>query len=345
MDAVETLDTFVRGGAISLLLVCAVIFLKNGLRRRKNTSLILLCTALCPYLIVSSLGFGPTEGVVRVIFIAIAALIPALVYWVALELFQDEPEVRHWQIALAGSIVLMSWLSQVDDRFGAVRGFLVLVLYLHLLVVIAAGSGGDLVEARRRFRRWFLLCLVLLGVVITGVEVTRADQNLPLWVVPVHAAAFLFAAATFLVWSVSIEPDIWVAPTRARPSDRVRKPAQTALIARIDHAMHEGLWRKEGLTISEMAHQLNTQEHRLRSAINQGLGFRNFASFINHFRIQEAKQMLSSPEQAERTVLSIAYEVGFSSLGPFNRAFRADTGMTPTAFRNDTPDAPTQYHS
>jgi AraC-like DNA-binding protein len=32
-------------------------------------------------------------------------------------------------------------------------------------------------------------------------------------------------------------------------------------------------------------------------------------------------------------VLTIALDAGFSSLGPFNRAFKADTGLTPTEYR------------
>jgi AraC-like DNA-binding protein len=34
-------------------------------------------------------------------------------------------------------------------------------------------------------------------------------------------------------------------------------------------------------------------------------------------------------------VLTIAMDAGFQSLGPFNRAFKADTGLTPTEFRRD----------
>jgi AraC-like DNA-binding protein len=33
--------------------------------------------------------------------------------------------------------------------------------------------------------------------------------------------------------------------------------------------------------------------------------------------------------------LTIALDAGFQSLGPFNRAFKAHTGMTPTDFRRD----------
>ena len=41
------------------------------------------------------------------------------------------------------------------------------------------------------------------------------------------------------------------------------------------------------------------------------------------------------------SVSTIAYELGFASLGPFNRAFRAATSVTPTAWRQEaTPALP-----
>jgi AraC-like DNA-binding protein len=42
---------------------------------------------------------------------------------------------------------------------------------------------------------------------------------------------------------------------------------------------------------------------------------------------------LEAPEASEETILEIAFDVGFSSLGPFNRAFRETTGKSPTDFR------------
>jgi AraC-like DNA-binding protein len=36
---------------------------------------------------------------------------------------------------------------------------------------------------------------------------------------------------------------------------------------------------------------------------------------------------------AGRPILSIALDLGFASIGPFNRAFKAITGLTPGDFR------------
>jgi AraC-like DNA-binding protein len=71
--------------------------------------------------------------------------------------------------------------------------------------------------------------------------------------------------------------------------------------------------------------------------INQGLGYRNFNDFLHHYRIREACARLQRAEDAHVPVLSIALDVGFGSIGPFNRAFKARVGMTPTAYRRSAP--------
>ena len=67
--------------------------------------------------------------------------------------------------------------------------------------------------------------------------------------------------------------------------------------------------------------------------INQHLGFRNFNTYLNSYRIQEATEILADPLNASTPILNVAMEVGFNSLAPFNRAFKAATGLTPREFR------------
>jgi AraC-like DNA-binding protein len=105
------------------------------------------------------------------------------------------------------------------------------------------------------------------------------------------------------------------------------------LLAKLRAMMEAGAWRQEGLGIAALAHDLGTQEHRLRRLINSRLRHRNFADFVNGYRVEAAKARLADPMEAEATVASIAFDLGFGSLSPFNRAFRAATGATPTAWR------------
>ena len=49
----------------------------------------------------------------------------------------------------------------------------------------------------------------------------------------------------------------------------------------------------------------------------------------------DIKLALSDVTQREVPVLTIAMDAGFQSIGPFNRAFKAETGVTPTEFRRE----------
>jgi AraC-like DNA-binding protein len=123
---------------------------------------------------------------------------------------------------------------------------------------------------------------------------------------------------------------------RAAAKDGAGKPPEIeqALLRRLEQLMVvERAYRREGLTIGSLSAELGVPEYRLRQLINEGLGHRNFNAFLNRYRIEEAKAALADPEQREVPVLTIAMDAGFQSVGPFNRAFRAATDLTPTEFR------------
>jgi AraC-like DNA-binding protein len=127
--------------------------------------------------------------------------------------------------------------------------------------------------------------------------------------------------------------DLFEVPARTRERDAV-DPRDRLLLTKLDHEMRvEEAWRREGLTIGALATALGVPEHRLRRLVNDGLGHRNFADFLNAHRIAAAKQELADPLRVERSVSEIAFALGYASLGPFNRAFKETTGTTPSAWR------------
>jgi AraC-like DNA-binding protein len=122
------------------------------------------------------------------------------------------------------------------------------------------------------------------------------------------------------------EPD---APPCAPPD-----PAEERLAAALQRAMTEQrVYKDPTLSVAGLAARLQVPEYRLRRHINQRLGQRNFNAYLNGYRLAEAKAALASPAQQHLPVLTLALEAGFGSIGPFNRAFKADTGLTPTEFR------------
>ena len=73
--------------------------------------------------------------------------------------------------------------------------------------------------------------------------------------------------------------------------------------------------------------------HHLSQVINDKFE-KNFFDLINGFRIEEAKRRLANGDIEKQKILAIALDVGFGSLGSFNRAFKRHTGKTPSEFRN-----------
>jgi len=115
---------------------------------------------------------------------------------------------------------------------------------------------------------------------------------------------------------------------RSSPPKEVGGPAD-----KLGSFIERGGYRQTGLTIGTLARELGCAEHRLRRLINTELDFDNFSSFLNHYRIAEACRQLTDPAFDNTSILTLALDLGYGSIGPFNRAFRAETGLSPTEYR------------
>jgi len=74
-------------------------------------------------------------------------------------------------------------------------------------------------------------------------------------------------------------------------------------------------------------------EYRLRALINKRLGYRNFNALLHEYRLRDACAWLADPTKAHLPILTIALEVGYQSVAPFNQAFREAKGCTPSVYR------------
>lgn len=62
----------------------------------------------------------------------------------------------------------------------------------------------------------------------------------------------------------------------------------------------------------------------------------NFAHYINQYRVEAVKGMMSDPEYANYTLLTMGLESGFTSKTTFYNAFKKVTGKTPNAYKNSS---------
>jgi AraC-like DNA-binding protein len=75
------------------------------------------------------------------------------------------------------------------------------------------------------------------------------------------------------------------------------------------------------------------QEYKVTRFITSRQQYRNFNNLLNSYRIDRAERIFNDSDSHHLSIATIAYDCGFNSLGPFNRAFREYTGMTLREFR------------
>ncbi|MBC8172899.1 MAG: AraC family transcriptional regulator [Chitinophagales bacterium] len=85
------------------------------------------------------------------------------------------------------------------------------------------------------------------------------------------------------------------------------------------------------LKIQHLAALLQVSTHHLSQVINDMISLK-YSDFINEYRIEEAKKLLSDPAY-DAKILSIAFDVGYNNKATFNTAFKKITRMSPSEYR------------
>lgn len=331
------LDIILRGSSIGLLVLLAGLLWRAPIGWEGRISITAVALAQSAYLLSTAAIPLDLPPLLAANLILLASLIPNATTWLIVTIFLDPPG-RRWPWFVASSAVSIHfYLHETAPHLVAnvPCGLSAMVLYAALFGLALTSSRDDLVECRCRARPGFAAAIAGLGLLITTAQVFGWMELYQPALALLQSGGTLAVTFAFAVWILRPNTALWpgLQDAPAPPLATPPQPVDDALIARINAAMNEGIWREEGLTIGALAAHLHVPEHRLRMPINAGLGHRNFSSFINRARIDAAKETLSDPEAMGTTVLEIAYTVGFASLGPFNRAFRAETGQSPTEFR------------
>lgn len=340
LEAMALFEAAARGGAQALLLLIAIQSFREagGSWAGRSAGLFSLCAGA--YVAVSSslLGRIHTFWMLPLRILAFGG--PCLFWIWASALFDDdfEPRWRHpatWIVLVALGCVLIVTASWIANLAYNLLALAVILLGLRQALV---GRGTDLIESRRRFRLAVMIGIGVYSVAITIAELTAHVALVSPPASTVNALGLLVMAFVFAATRAA-----WLAPAIAAPIPRLPArpptthppdPQEALLLTALRHVMAEQkAYREEGFSLTTLALRLNLPEYRLRRLINQRLGHRNFTDFVNSYRLTEALAALSDPTQAAVPVLTIALDAGFQSIGPFNRAFKARTGVTPTDYR------------
>jgi AraC-like DNA-binding protein len=350
----ELLDAATRGALTVLLAMLAAMLW----RQRRGLALAPVGLALAVGLIVQVVFGTPAvdESIPRALLSPVVGISVAnsMLFWLfALALFDDEFRLRPWHALLWLTVAILGALAcafcgpgQFIDppRQGLLwlKNWLPLVFAVLALAAVARHWRADLVEQRRRLRLFVIVAGAIDTVMMVAARLHEAqgrvsgfmawlDVALLLAITAVIAACSLRLPETFLFRPRTV-PHAESAPVP--PVEPAAQAVDTRLAADLQHTMEiDRAYKDETLSIASLAARLKVPEYRLRRVINQDLGHRNFNVYVNGFRLAEARAALASPAQRDLPVLTIALEAGFGSIGPFNRAFKAETGLTPTEFR------------
>ncbi len=339
MEPVQVWELILRGIAIGALVAITAGLWRSGLRGIRIAGLVM--TASTAAYVLNSTGL--TRENLGLIDLPVRLLALGGVGWFWLfvvTLFEDRP-IALITLAPGGlltAVGLVGWFlrQEMESPLWIAHNLIEMAIAIHALYVIARSARGDLVEARRRLRSPILGIVTLYVITLSCFEIAEGFGLRQPWFDVAGAVALAFVCCLGAVAFLQAQPELFGDTRPATAPSEGLDAGDRLLLTKLEAIMAEGeAWKREGLTIGALAEEVGAPEHKLRRLINDHLGFRNFAAFVNARRIDAAKARLADPAKARDTVSTIAFDLGFGSLGPFNRAFKEATGQTPTEWRRE----------
>ena len=337
------LDLLARGGTLSLLALWSWLLWRDSRQQLAARCAIAMNLGIACYLIVTMV-WEDKAAPLGLIFSLGAGATPALFWLFAKTWFSDQIRIQRRDLMLVALWVANVLAMQISFRTGSVFTFYPAIVFRFGMIAFAAaglwhawrGREGDLIESRRRLRFWMIVTVGLYVLAIAIAEPAVYRGGAPHEILSVIAGSIVFSTLGLCGAMFVARRDDLFGPVPSGGSARP-EPAPTRddpLVQRLLAYMEaERPHRDESLTIAALAARLGEQEYRLRRTINRGLGHRNFAQFLNSYRLAEVTAALADSAQREVQILTMAIDAGFGSLGPFNRAFKDSEGITPSEYR------------
>lgn len=131
----------------------------------------------------------------------------------------------------------------------------------------------------------------------------------------------------------SSEPIGHFLPVKKYQTSNLTTSASESIKRSMERLMkEEQVFKENELRLADLAAYLDISYHQLSQVINEHYGV-NFFELINKYRVEYVKQLLADPSFNHYTIIQIAYEAGFNNKASFNRYFKKEIGITPSAYR------------
>jgi len=208
---------------------------------------------------------------------------------------------------------------------------LFIIYYGHYLVYLALAStkihavGKVQKDETAKWLKILATALVLIWFIYVS---NLFEDSIPYIIGPVSYSILIFAIA-FVAFKNAYLEKIGILKYK---TTAIEEGEAKLLYQEVLTLVKNGGYKNSNISLKSLSAQLKTSPHKLSMAVNSNFG-NNFNTFVNHYRIEAAKEMLHEPKFEQYTIAAIAYEVGFNSLSSFNEAFRKFNKLTPIAYK------------
>ena len=306
---------------------------------RRAPSRIEAYAAFCAVSFVCYIAGRLTDGAAEILFSLVGAGACGWAWLLTRALFDPAPHDVWWPRIVATVVAVTGAVTVLAPAEGGLSGFAANVYRLSgsaamLLAFIEPFQARrvDVGVLEKRFRLAFLTinAAQLVAVLGSGVSSPGTAGVSQTDLIRIACCVVGLVGASAAVWYRLRHPLVQAEARSARrtPTDEDSRLAERLLGLLRDEAIDA----RPDLRIGDVAARLGQPEYKVSQCISTVLGFPNFNRLINHHRIARAKRLLADPDQV-LPILEVAFECGFGSVGPFNRAFREQVGVTPRDFR------------
>ena len=201
---------------------------------------------------------------------------------------------------------------------------------------LALKKGANLLK-NKLFLLLFLFTYNTILVLYSLVQLGNGFENLI-----VYALSVILLLMSLLIYLYVKHPDRFYQqhPPVVTLDEKNIKYEKTGLSESFSHELRgkleslmndQKLYLNHGLKLCDLAEELNISRHHASQVINENFEV-SFYEYINTYRIEEAKRLLSSSKKSPICISDIAYQCGFNNRVSFYKAFKKVTNITPKEY-------------
>jgi AraC-like DNA-binding protein len=234
--------------------------------------------------------------------------------------FPYETYPKYWNLYFV-KIIYLQWFVYI-----LATGFLLRTILSKLFLKRKTATERNF----NGFEKWLLSIYGGTILIFTSYVVSLLPIHYPIYISGSIAYTFILYIFILRLLYRKKTDDLFSVNSNKYGNKKVDHDTAASLIEKLLHVMAEKkIYRNANLTLIELSKEIDISAHQLSQLLNDNMG-KNFTSFINEYRINEACTMMVSDNIL--TLEGIGYEVGFNSKSTFFATFKKLKGTTPTIF-------------